>query len=141
KAELLMSRGNYAHARAVADSAWILEKRLADDPSQSTYVRRLRYEVLAWLAALRGDRPTALSMLRLAGVGPNITMYPNSAEAVQFACTSAAVYGFLDDVGAMMPFARRCFTSANGYPVAYLRDPEFARHINDPRVRALAGSK
>jgi eukaryotic-like serine/threonine-protein kinase len=141
KAELFMSRGDYARARAVADSAWILEKRLADDPNQSTYVRRLRYEVLAWIAALRGDRPVALSMLKVAGVGPNITMYPNSAEAVQFVCTSAGVYGFLNDVDAMMPFARRCFTSANGYPVAYLRDPEFARHINDPRVRALAGSK
>jgi TolB-like protein/tetratricopeptide (TPR) repeat protein len=141
KAELFMTRGDYARARALADSGWRLEKRVADDPSQSTYVRRLQYEVLAWFAALLGDRPAALSMLRLAGVGPNITMYPNSSEAVQFSCTSAAVYGFLDDVNAMMPFARRCFTSANGYPVAYLRDPEFARHINDPRVRALGGSK
>ena len=141
KAELFMKRGEYARARALADSGWRLEKRVADDPSQSTYVRRLQYEVLAWFAALRGDRPAALSMLRLAGVGPNITMYPNSSEAVQFSCTSAAVYGFLDDVNAMMPFARRCFTSANGYPVAYLRDPEFARHMNDPRVRALGGSK
>ena len=141
KAELLMSRGDYARARAVGDSAWVLEKRLADDPTQSTYVRRLRYEVLAWLAALRGDRPTAISNLRLAGVGPNITQYPNSAEAVQFVCTSAGVYGFLDDVDAMMPFARRCFTSANGYPLAYLRDPEFARHMGDPRVKALAAVK
>jgi len=141
KAELFMARRQYARARALADSGWRLEKRVADDPSQSTYVRRLQYEVLAWFAALRGDRPTALSMLRLAGVGPNITMYPNSSEAVQFSCTSAAVYGFLGDVDAMMPFARRCFTSANGYPVAYLRDPEFARYANDPRVRALAGSK
>ena len=137
KAELFMSRRDYARARAIADSAWVLEKRMADDATQSTYVRRVRYEGLAWLAALRGDRPAALSMLRLAGVGPNITMYPNSAEAVQFACTSAAVYGFLDDVGAMMPFARRCFTSAGGYAPAYLRDPEFARHLGDPRVRAL----
>ena len=141
RAELFMSRGDHARAQAVADSAWVLEKRMADDPSQSTYIRRLQYEVLAWLAALRGDRPTALSMLKLAGVGPNITMYPNSAEAVQFVCTSAAVYGFLGDVDAMMPFARRCFTSANGYPVAYLRDPEFARNMRDPRVRALAGSR
>jgi len=141
KAELFMTRGDYARARALADSGWRLEKRVADDPSQSTYVRRLQYEVLAWFAALLGDRPAALSMLRLAGVGPNITMYPNSSEAVQFSCTSAAVYGFLDDVNAMMPFARRCFTSANGYPVAYLRDPEFARHLGDPRVRALGGSK
>jgi hypothetical protein len=139
KAELFMSRRDYPRARAVADSAWVLEKRMADDATQSTYVRRVRYEGLAWLAALRGERPAALSMLRLAGVGPNITMYPNSAEAVQFACTSAAVYGFLDDVGAMMPFARRCFTSAGGYPVAYLRDPEFARHLGDARVRALGG--
>jgi hypothetical protein len=101
----------------------------------------LQYKVLAWLAALRGDRPTALSMLKVAGAGPNITMYPNSAEAVQFVCTSAAVYGFLGDVDAMMPFARRCFTSANGYPIAYLRDPEFARNMRDTRVRALAGSR
>jgi hypothetical protein len=113
---------------------------MADDPSQSAYIRRLQYEVLAWLAALRGDRPAALSMLKLAGVGPNITMYPNSAEAVQFACTSAAVYGFLDDVDAMLPFAKRCFTSANGYPVAYLRDPEFARNMHDTRVRALGAA-
>ena len=141
KAELFMARGEYARARALADSGWRLEKRVADDPSQSTYVRRLQYEVLAWFAALLHDRPAAVSMLRLAGVGPNITMYPNSSEAVQFSCTSAAVYGFLEDVDAMIPFARRCFTSANGYPVAYLRDPEFARHANDPRVRALGGSK
>ena len=141
KAELFMARGEYARASALADSGWRLEKRVADDPSQSTYVRRLQYEVLAWFAALLGDRPAALSMLRLAGVGPNITMYPNSSEAVQFSCTSAAVYGFLGDVDAMMPFARRCFTSANGYPVAYLRDPEFARHMNDPRIRALRGSR
>jgi serine/threonine-protein kinase len=141
KAELFMFRGEQARARAVADSAWILEKRIADDATQSTYIRRLQYEVLAWLAALRGDRPAALSMLRLAGVGPNITMYPNSAEAVQFACTSAAVYGFLSDVEAMLPFARRCFTSANGYPVAYLRDPEFSRNMGDPRVRALVGTR
>jgi eukaryotic-like serine/threonine-protein kinase len=141
KAELFMSRGDHARARAIADSAWVLEKRMADDPSQSAYIRRLQYEVLAWLAALRGDRPAALSMLKLAGVGPNITMYPNSAEAVQFACTSAAVYGFLGDVDAMIPFARRCFTSANGYPSAYLRDPEFARNMGDARVRALGAAK
>jgi hypothetical protein len=141
RAELFMSRGNQVRALSVADSAWKLEKRVADDPNQSTYVRRLQYEVLAWLAALRGDRPAALSMLKLAGVGPNITMYPNSAEAVQFICTSAAVYGFLGDVNSMLPFARRCFTSANGYPVAYLRDPEFARNMGDARVRALGGAK
>ena len=38
----------------------------------------------------------------------------------------------------MVPFARRCFTSANGYPIAYLKDPEFAWLIKDPRMEALA---
>jgi Tfp pilus assembly protein PilF len=141
KAELFMSRGDYVRARALADSGWTLEKRMADDPNQTAYVRRLEYEVLAWFAALRGDRPTALSMLRQAGTGPNIAMYPNSSEAVQFTCTQAAVYGFLNDVEAMLPFARRCFTQANGYPLGYLNDPEFARHMTDGRVRALRGAR
>jgi len=138
KAELFMARGDNARARTLADSAWRLEKRMVDDPSQSTFVKRTQYEVLAWLAALRGDRPTALTMLRQAGESPTIAMYPNGAEAVQLSCTKAAVYGFLHDVDTMLPFAKRCFTKANGYPVAYLNDPEFARNRNDPRVRALA---
>jgi TolB-like protein len=138
KAELFMVRGDQARARALADSGWRLEKRLADDPNQSAYVKRTQYQVLAWFAALRGDRPTALTLLRQAGESPTIAMYPNSVEAVQFSCTSAAVYGFLNDVEAMLPFARRCFTSVNGYPISYLNDAEFARHMNDPRVRELA---
>jgi hypothetical protein len=113
---------------------------MADDPNQSTFVRRTQYEVLAWLAALRGDRPTALTMLRQAGESPTIAMYPNGVEAVQLTCTKAAVYGFLRDVDTMMPFAQRCFTKANGYPIAYLDDPEFARNRGDPRVRAFAGT-
>ena len=141
KAELFMARGDNAHARALADSAWRLEKRMTDDPNQSTFVRRTQYEVLAWLAALRGDRPTALTMLRQAGESPTIAMYPNGVEAVQLSCTKAAVYGFLHDVDTMLPFAQRCFTKANGYPIAYLNDPEFARNRNDPRVRALAGTQ
>jgi tetratricopeptide (TPR) repeat protein len=141
KAELFMTRGDNARARGLADSAWRLEKRMADDPNQSTFVRRTQYEVLAWLAALRGDRPTALSMLRQAGESPTIAMYPDGVEAVQLSCTRAAVYGFLRDVDAMLPFAQRCFTKANGYPIAYLNDPEFARNRNDPRVRALAGTQ
>jgi TolB-like protein/tRNA A-37 threonylcarbamoyl transferase component Bud32/tetratricopeptide (TPR) repeat protein len=141
KAELFMAGGDYVRARALADSAWRPEKRMADDPNQSTYVRRTQYEVLAWLAALRGDRPTALTMLRQAGESPTIAMYPNGVEAVQLSCTKAAVYGFLRDVDAMLPFAQRCFTKANGYPIAYLNDPEFARNRNDPRVRALAGTQ
>ncbi|MGZ3333398.1 MAG: hypothetical protein ACXWMM_15185, partial [Gemmatimonadaceae bacterium] len=60
-------------------------------------------------------------------------------EAVQLSCTRAAVYGFLRDVDAMLPFMQRCFTKANGYPIAYLNDPEFGRNRDDPRFRALVG--
>jgi len=139
KAELFMAEGDNARAWALADSAWRLEKRMADDPNLSTFVRRTQYEVLAWLAALRGDRPTALIMLRQAEESPTIAMYPNGVEAVQLTCTKAAVYGFLRDVDTMLPFEERCFTKANGYPIAYLNDPEFARNRNDPRVRAFVG--
>jgi TolB-like protein/tetratricopeptide (TPR) repeat protein len=141
KAELFMTRGNFARARPLADSAWQLEKRMADDPSLSSYVRRFQYEVLAWLAALLGDRPLALAMLPQAGVSPTIAKYPRGVEAVQLACTTAAVYGWLGDAESMMPFAERCFTSANGYPVAYLNDPEFAWRRADPRMKALAGGQ
>jgi TolB-like protein/tetratricopeptide (TPR) repeat protein len=140
KAELFLTRGDNARALGLADSAWRLEKRMADDPNQSTFVRRTQYEVLAWLAALRGDRPTALSMLRQAGESQSIAMYPDGAEAVQLTCTRAAVYGFLRDVDTMLPLAQRCFTKANGYPIAYLNDPEFARNRGDPRFRALVGN-
>ena len=139
KAELFMTRGDYARARGLADSAWRLEKRMADDPNQSAFVRRTQYEVLAWLAALHGDRQNALIMLRQAGESQSIATYPDGAEAVQLSCTRAAVYGFLRDVGTMLPFMERCFTKANGYPIAYLNDPEFARNRDDPRFRALVG--
>jgi hypothetical protein len=66
-----------------------------------------------------------------------IALYPKGVDAVQFSCTSAAVYGFLGDAENMIPFAQRCFTSANGYPVAYLNDPEFAWRKNDPRLMPL----
>ncbi|PYO79006.1 MAG: hypothetical protein DMD63_05570 [Gemmatimonadetes bacterium] len=141
KAELFASRGNYVRARTLADSAWRLEKRMADDPNLSIYVRRTQYEVLAWLAALLGDRTLALAMLQKAGESPTIAAYPKGVEAVQLSCTKAAVYGFLGDAETMMPFAQRCFTSANGYPVAYLNDPEFAWRKNDPRLQALVGEQ
>ena len=111
---------------------------MADDPNQSDYVRRTQYQVLAWLAALLGDRTMALTMLRQAGASPTIAKYPKGVEAVQLSCTTAAVYGFLGDVEMMLPSAQRCFTSANGYPIAYLKDPEFAWRKNDPRMKALA---
>ena len=118
KAELFMTRGDHVRARALADSGWRVEKRMADDPNQSDYVRRTQYQVLAWFAALRGDRPSALSMLRQAGESPTIAMYPNGVEAVQLSCTSAAVYGFLDDVEAMLPFAQALFHQRERVPAS-----------------------
>jgi TolB-like protein/tRNA A-37 threonylcarbamoyl transferase component Bud32/tetratricopeptide (TPR) repeat protein len=137
KAELFAGRGDYKHARTLADSAWRLEKRMADDPNQSSYVRRTQYEVLAWLAALYGDRSTALDMLAKSEVSQTIAMYPKGVEAIQLQCTKAAVYGFLGDAETMMPFLERCFSSANGYAIAYLNDPEFAWRKSDPRIQAL----
>lgn len=137
KAEFYASRADYARARTLADSAWRLEKRMADDPSGSAYVRRTQYEVLAWLAALYGDRGTALRMLDKASQSQTIAMYPRGVEAVQLSCTRAAVYGFLGDAETMMPFAEKCFTSANGYPIAYMNDPEFAWRKNDPRLKTV----
>jgi serine/threonine-protein kinase len=141
KAELFATRGDYPRAQALADSAWKVETRMAYDPNQSAYVRRTQYEVLAWLAALLGDRALALAMLRQAGESPSLAMYPKGVEAVQLSCTKAAVYGFLGDGETMMPFARHCFTSVNGYPIAYLNDPEFAWRKNDPRIKALAATR
>lgn len=138
KAELFAARGDYRRARTLADSAWGLEKRMADDPNQSTYVRRTQYEVLAWLAALAGDRTTALDMLHKAEVSPTIAMYPKGVEAVQLSCTKAAVYGFLGDAETMIPYTQSCFTRANGYPPAYLNDPEFAWIRKDPRLLEIA---
>ena len=79
-------------------------------------------------------------MLRQAGESPSLALYPKGVEAVQLSCTKAAVYGFLGDGETMMPLARRCFTSVNGYPLSYLKDPEFAWRKNDPRIQALAAS-
>lgn len=140
KAELFAARGDYGRARTLADSAWRLEKSMADDPNQSVYVRRTQYEVLAWLAALLGDRDLALDMLRKAGNSPTIAKYPKGVEAVQLSCTTGAVYGFLGDIENMVGPTRRCFTSANGYPLAYLNDPEFAWARKDPRLSDLTGT-
>jgi hypothetical protein len=68
-------------------------------------------------------------------------MYPKGVEAVQLSCTKAAVYGFLGDGETMIPFAKRCFTTVNGYPISYLKDPEFAWRREDPRIKALAGGR
>jgi hypothetical protein len=126
--------------RAYADSAFRLETRIANDPNQPARLTRSQNLILGWLSALRGDRAQALAMLRKAGPGPTASIYPNGADAIQYACSTAEIYGLLGDVDAMLPFAKRCFTMPNGYPVAYLHEPEFERHLKDPRVRSIAAN-
>ena len=113
---------------------------MVDDPNESQYVRRGQYEVLAWLAASLGDRDKALAMLQKASESQTIAMYPKGVEGVQLTCTKAAVYGFLGDAETMIPLAQVCFTSANGYPVAYMNDPEFAWRKTDPRMQTILGA-
>lgn len=137
KAELFMTRGEYAHARALGDSGWVVAKRLAADANRPPPLHRLDVLGVAWYEALRGNRSAALVAIRLVGGNPITTRYPNSFEAAWATCLKAEVYGLLDDVEAMLPFARRCFTMPNGFPLAYLNESEFARHLNDPRVRAI----
>jgi eukaryotic-like serine/threonine-protein kinase len=140
KTDLFFARGDSARMRAYMDSSWRLETRVANDPNQPAAVRRYQNLILSWLSAMRGDRVLALSTLQRAGAGPTASIYPNGADAIQYSCSTAEVYGLLGDVDAMLPFAKRCFTMPNGYPVAYLNEPEFARHLKDPRVRNIASA-
>jgi hypothetical protein len=101
---------------------------------------RGRLRSLAWFAAAREDRAGALAALRLAGETQLIAQYPNSLEAAEHACRSAAVYALLGDVDVMLPSLNRCLTMPNGNHRSWLRDVEFWPYRNDPRVRAIAAS-
>jgi hypothetical protein len=138
KAELFMSRGEVARARAAIDSGYPAMQHLVDNPRQSPFAARINTTYLGLMAAIRGDRATALAAIRRANASQPTTKYPNSLDKVNVICVTAQIYGALDEVDSMLPYARRCFTAPNGYPLALLREPEFARHMNDPRLRAIA---
>jgi tetratricopeptide (TPR) repeat protein len=138
KAQLFLTRGASARARALMDSGFrVSASHVADhlpgSPDAASASRRV-----AWFAAGRGDRAAALAALRQGEADPLIRGQPGSLWDADQTCTSAEVYGLLGDADAMLPLLRRCLTMPNGYHLAQLGGPEFARFRADPRVRALA---
>ena len=137
KAQLFLARGEAARARALVDSADRLAasheaKRPAGANDAASWWR-----VTAWYAAARGDRPAAVAALRQSAADPLIRERPGGGDDADQTCTGAEVYGLLGDAEAMLPLLRRCLTMPNGYHLAQLGEPAFARLRADPRVRAL----
>ncbi len=138
KAQLFLTRGEVARARALADSGLAVSAALAaahpaGSPDAATWWR-----AVAWFAAARGDRSAALAALRRGAADPLIPGRRGGQEDAVQTCTSAEVYGLLGDVETMLPLLRRCLTMSNGYHLSQLGDPEFRPYRDDPRVRALA---
>ena len=140
KGQLLLVRGENAHARVLLDSGYTMAARRATESGLVPYQTRRRFRSLAWFAAERGDRAGALGALRRARDAPRIAQYPNSIEAASHVCASAEVYALLGDVDAMLPFVKQCLTMPNGRHKSWLWAAEFLRYRNDPRVRALAAA-
>jgi hypothetical protein len=137
KAQLFLSHGEAARGRALVDSGYRLAvaqegKWPAGPTKQATW-----WQEIAWNAAARGDRPAAEAALRKGAADPLILERPRGASDAAQTCTSAEVYGLLGDVEAMLPLLRRCLTIPNGYHLAQLGQPAFARFHADPRMRAL----
>jgi serine/threonine-protein kinase len=139
KAQLFLARGLTARARAFMDSGFrVSVPAEAEFPRRSLDAANMSRRV-AWFAAGRGDRAAAVAALGRATTDPLLRARPNSTADADQTCIGAEVYGLLGDVEAMLPLLRRCLTMPNGYPLARLGVPAFARARADPRVRALAG--
>ena len=78
-----------------------------------------------------------MAALRQSAADPLIRGRIGGRAAASQTCTGAEVYGLLGDAEAMLPLLRRCLTMPNGYHLAQLGAPAFARLRADPRVRAL----
>jgi Tfp pilus assembly protein PilF len=137
KAQLFLTRGEAARARALMDSGFRLATLRTPDYTADAINAGLLSRFGAWFAAGRGDRAAAMASLRRGAADPAIPERTGGMEDADQTCRSAEVYGLLDDVEAMVPLLRRCLTMPNGYPLARLGDAAFARHQADPRMRAL----
>ena len=140
KAQLYLARGEGAKARALVDSGYRLAASHAANLPAGANDVQYWWRHVAWYAAARRDRPAAVAALRQSAEvkGPLIAGHPgNQFDAFQ-TCTSAEVYGLLGDGEAMLPLLRRCLTMPNGYHLAQLGQPAFARFRADPRMRRLA---
>jgi tetratricopeptide (TPR) repeat protein len=137
KAQLFLTRGEAARARALADSAHGLAAlQAATVPAGSPDAAGWWREV-AWYAATRGDRQAAVAALERGAADPLIAGRTGGLWDASQTCYSAEVYGLLGDAEAMLPLLRRCLTMSNGYSLAQFAEPGFAPVRADPRVRAL----
>jgi tetratricopeptide (TPR) repeat protein len=138
KAQLFLTRGEGAKARALVDSGYRLVASHAATLPAGANDAPDWWRRVAWYAAARRDRPAAVAALRQSAADPLIAGHPGSQADAHQTCTSAEVYGLLGDAEAMLPLLRRCLTMPNGYHLAQLGEPAFMRLRADPRVRTLA---
>jgi eukaryotic-like serine/threonine-protein kinase len=140
KALLFLALRNKDRARALFDSASTVVRLLLTDSTVATSDLRKYTELMAWAEAARGDRARALSAMNDVARTPIGQQWPNGQFAAFTACNGAEIYGFLDIVDLMIPQLRRCLTLPGGHATsAFFAEPALARHMNDPRVRALLG--
>jgi serine/threonine-protein kinase len=140
KAQLHLALRHKERARALFDSAANVLSLLLADSTVSTSERRKYAEIMTWTDAARGARARVLAAMNDVGRTPIGQQWPNGRFAAFTACNGAEIYGYLDIVDLMLPQLRRCLTLPGGYATsAFFAEPALARHVNDPRVRALLG--
>ena len=140
KARLFLALRNKQRAGALLDStADVLQSIIADRTTSTSDLRRYS-ELMTWVDAARGQRARVLAAMNDVTRTPIGQQWPNGQFAAFTACNGAEIYGFLDIVDLMLPQLRRCLTLPGGYATsAFFAEPALARHMNDPRVRALLG--
>ncbi|MEO5817269.1 MAG: protein kinase [Gemmatimonadaceae bacterium] len=140
KARLFLALRNKERARALLDSTADLLHVILVDSSMAASELRKYAELMAWTDAARGQRARALAAMNDVARTPIGQQWPSGQFAAFTACNGAEIYGFLDIVDLMLPLLRRCLTLPGGYATsAFFAEPALARHMNDPRVRALLG--
>ena len=135
-AQLHLAHGDAAHARSAMDSGFRVSASHEADHAATELAGAAMSRRVAWFAAGRGDRPAAVAALQRGATDPLIGL-PGSLQDAEQTCFGAEVYGLLGDAEAMLPLLRRCLMMTNGYHLAWLGQPAFARFRADPRVRAL----
>ncbi len=140
KARLFLALRNRERASALLDTTANLLRGILSDTTVATSELRKYSELMAWTDAARGERARALAAMNDVVRTPIGQQWPNGQFAAFTACNGAEIYGFLDIVDLMLPQLRRCLTLPGGYATsAFFAEPALARHMNDPRVRALLG--
>lgn len=138
KALLFLALRDKGRARTLFDSSSAVLRVLLRDSMVPALDLRKYTEILAWSEAARGERARALSAMSDVARTPIGQQWPNGQFAAFTACNGAEIYGFLDIVDLMIPQLRRCLTLPGGYATsAFFAEPALARHVSDPRVRAL----